>query len=69
MRRPVDPIRLDRLLAELGQRAQGPGRIYLTGGATALLYRWRQSTVDVGLKLDPEPEAIFEAIAQLKEEL
>ena len=69
MRRPVDPIRLDRLLAELGQRARGPGRIYLTGGATALLYGWRQSTVDVDLKLDPEPEAIFEAIAQLKEEL
>jgi hypothetical protein len=69
MPKPVDPVRLDRLLAELGQRACGPGRICLTGGATALLYRWRQSTVDVGLKLDPEPEAIFEAIAQLKEEL
>ncbi len=69
MGRPVDPIRLDRLLAELGQRARGHGRIYLTGGATALLYGWRQSTVDVDLKLDPEPEAIFEAIAQLKEEL
>ena len=69
MRRPVDPLRLDRLLVELGQRARGPGRIYLTGGATALLYGWRQSTVDVDLKLDPEPDAIFEAIAQLKEEL
>ena len=69
MRKPVDRERLHRLLAELGQRARGPGRIYLTGGATALLYGWRQSTVDVDLKLDPEPEAIFEAIAQLKEEL
>ena len=69
MRKPVDKTRLDRLLAELGRRARGPGRIYLTGGATALLYGWRESTVDVDLKLDPEPEAIFEAIAQLKDEL
>jgi len=56
-------------MAELGKRARGPGRIYLTGGATALLYGWRHSTVDVDLKLDPEPDAIFEAIAQLKDEL
>ena len=69
MRSPVDPTRLNRLMAELGKRARGPGRIYLTGGATALLYGWRHSTVDVDLKLDPEPDAIFEAIAQLKDEL
>ena len=69
MRRPVERLRLDRLMQEIGRRARGPGRIYLTGGATALLFGWRQSTVDVDLKLDPEPEGIFEAIAQLKDEL
>lgn len=58
-----------RLIRALGERAQGPGRIYLTGGATAVLKGWRESTVDVDLKLDPEPAGIFEAIAQLKEEL
>jgi hypothetical protein len=69
VRYAVDRTRLDRLLTELGKRARGPGRIYLTGGATALLYGWRRSTVDVDLKLDPEPAAIFEAISQLKDEL
>jgi hypothetical protein len=69
MRRPVDQVRLDRLMEELGHRARGPGRIYLTGGATALLIGWRGSTVDVDIKLDPEPEGIFEAIAELKDEL
>lgn len=69
MRRSVDQARLDRLMVELGRRARGPGRIYLTGGATALLFGWRGSTVDVDLKLDPEPPGIFEAIAQLKDEL
>jgi len=56
-------------MEELGRRARGPGRIYLTGGATALIFGWRESTVDADLKLDPEPAGIFEAIAQIKEEL
>lgn len=69
MRGIVDRATLERFLAELGRRARGPGRVYLTGGATALLYGWRPATVDVDLKLDPEPAGAFEAIAGLKEEL
>lgn len=69
MRSPADPAKIHRLLAELGRRARGPGRVYLTGGASALLEGWRSSTVDVDLKLDPEPAGIFEAIAELKNEL
>jgi hypothetical protein len=53
----------------LGRHARGPGRVYLTGGATALLEGWRASTVDVDLKLDPEPAGAFEAIAHLKDAL
>ena len=56
-------------MRELGRRARGPGRVYLTGGATALLVGWRESTVDIDLKLDPEPPGAFEAIAALKNEL
>src|SRR5512140_2978268 len=56
-------------MAELGARVGSPGRIYLTGGASALLVGWRSSTVDVDIKLDPEPAGVFEAIAQLKNEL
>jgi hypothetical protein len=69
MRGTVDLAKLERLLAELGRRARGPGRIYLTGEATALLHGWRGSTVDIDLKLDPEPAGAFEAIAELKDEL
>jgi len=69
MRGTVDRAKLERFLEELGRRARGPGRIYLTGGATALLFGWRPMTVDVDLKLDPEPAGAFEAIAALKEEL
>lgn len=56
-------------MRELGRRARGEGRIYLTGGATALLHGWRASTADVDIKLDPEPDGVFEAIAKLKNEL
>jgi hypothetical protein len=53
----------------LGQRVKGPGIIYLTGGATALLFGWRAKTIDVDIKADPEPRGLFEAIAELKESL
>lgn len=69
MRAPADPGRVRRLVRELGRRARGPGRVYLIGGASALLEGWRSATVDVDLKLDPEPPGIFEAIARLKNEL
>lgn len=53
----------------IGNRAKGPGRVYLVGGASAAMIGWRDATVDADLKLDPEPPAVFEAIAGLKEEL
>jgi hypothetical protein len=41
----------------------------LTGGACAVLLGWREMTIDVDLKLAPEPPGVFEAIATLKREL
>lgn len=69
MRSEVNVAKIRRLLRELGRSASGPGRVYLTGGATALLKGWRDSTVDVDVKLDPEPPGIFSAINRLKQEL
>jgi hypothetical protein len=69
VREPLDRIRLERFLAAIGAAARGPGRIYLTGGATAISYGWRERTIDVDLRLDPEPPGVFEAIARLKDEL
>jgi hypothetical protein len=43
--------------------------VYFTGGASALLLGWRQSTVDADLRLDPEPPGVFEALRRLKDEL
>ena len=69
MRPPVDRPRLQQFLDELDRAATGPGRVYLCGGATALLLGWRLSTVDVDLQFDPEPRGVFEAIAHLKNRL
>ena len=46
-----------------------PGRIYLTGGATAVLRGWRDSTVDIDLKLVPDSDRMLRAIPDLKESL
>lgn len=69
MRTNIDTQKLERLMQVLGREAQGSGCIYFTGGASALLVGWRDSTVDVDLRLDPEPPGIFQAIAKLKQEL
>lgn len=57
------------LLRRLGEEARGPGRVYLVGGSSAVLIGWRETTVDVDLKLAPEPPGVFEAIARAKEAL
>lgn len=67
MRAAADVSKIHAFMAALGTAASSPGRIYLTGGATALLHGWRASTVDVDLKADPEPQGMFEAIASLKD--
>ena len=53
----------------LGERAQSHGKVYLTGGASAVLMGWRDSTLDVDLKLDPEPAGVFDALRQAKEDI
>jgi hypothetical protein len=43
--------------------------MYLTGGATAVLEGWRESTVDVDIRFEPDSDAALERIRDLKEEL
>ena len=69
MRPNVDSQKIERLMQVLGREAQGSGCIYFTGGASALLIGWRSSTVDIDIRLDPEPPGIFGAIAKIKQEL
>jgi hypothetical protein len=67
MRRPADAERIRRVLRQLGDAATRPARIYLTGGATAVLHGWRASTLDVDLKLVPDHDEILRAMPAIKE--
>ncbi len=69
MREATDAAKVHLFMERLGRAVRGPGRVYFTGGVTALLFGWRPKTVDVDLKFDPEPPGCFEAIARLKDEL
>jgi len=53
----------------LGDEADREGRLYFTGGATAVLYGWRASTVDVDIKLEPEADRVFRALPHIKDTL
>ncbi len=69
MRERVDEARLRRFLAAFGRAAADETRVYLAGGATAVLLGWRTSTIDVDLRLDPERDELLRAIPGLKDEL
>lgn len=69
MRRRTDVGALRALLAELGQLAEAPATLYLVGGATAVAYGWRSTTVDIDLYLEPESDQLLQALPALKERL
>ncbi|MBI4419900.1 MAG: hypothetical protein HY560_03675, partial [Gemmatimonadetes bacterium] len=69
MREVADAGRIRRFMEALDAAARAPARVYFTGGATAVLLGWRQSTIDVDLKLVPEQDALLQAIPSLKESL
>ncbi len=69
MRELADADRIRRLVDELGRIAPAGTRIYLVGGATAVLEGWRRSTVDVDLRIEPESEQVLKRIPALKEQL
>lgn len=69
MRELADSARIEKFMRELGQAVQVDGRIYLTGGATAVLFGWRETTIDVDIKLIPDRDEILREIPRLKEVL
>jgi hypothetical protein len=69
MRPPVDEQRIRALARELGRTARDPVRIYLTGGSTAVIEGWREMTIDVDLRFEPESDELLRELPALKERL
>jgi len=65
----ADEARLREFMRELGRAAEQDGRVYFTGGATAVLLGWRASTLDADIRLAPDQDSVFRAIPALKERL
>ena len=61
MRELADLDRIRRFMRALGNAADRDGACYLTGGATAVLLGWRDSTIDVDVRLAPETDALLRA--------
>lgn len=69
MRPRADAERVRSLARELGRNARTPARMYLTGGATAVLEGWRSTTVDVDVLFEPDADELLRQIPELKERL
>jgi hypothetical protein len=65
----ADRERIQRLMEAFGRSARDDVRVYLVGGATAVLHGWRAATIDVDLVMRPEDETLLRAVPGLKEEL
>lgn len=69
MREKLTASRLQEFMKTLGGEIAKPARVFLVGGATAVLCGWRESTIDVDLKIIPESDEIFRKLSALKESL
>src|ERR687888_2510183 len=69
MRELVDAQRITRFMQVLGREADEEANAYFTGGATAVLLGWRESTIDVDVLLVPENERALRALPSIKNEL
>ena len=56
-------------MRSLGRATVEPTTVYLTGGATAVLHGFRDATVDVDIKIEPDRGDLLRAVPALKEEL
>lgn len=68
MRELADAARVRALLRALGRVATRPARVYLVGGATAVIEGWRESTIDVDVRIEPDDE-LLRHLPELKERL
>jgi hypothetical protein len=69
MRQVAEAGRIRRFMAALGEVAQDEARVYLTGGASAVLQGWRSTTLDVDIEIVPDRDELLRALPALKERL
>src|SRR6185503_7953534 len=69
MREPLTAETLQAFIKALAAAAKQPSRVYLVGGASAVLLGWRAATIDIDLKIVPESDELLRSLPRLKEQL
>ena len=69
MRELASKDRIVQFLHAFGTPIRSETRVYLTGGATAVLHGWRDTTVDIDLCFVPDRDELYRLIPHLKEKL
>jgi len=69
MRQQVNSELIHEFIRRLANTVRSKGRVYLVGGASAVVLGWRESTIDVDLKLVPDSDELLRSLPALKEQL
>lgn len=69
MREIATAVRIREFMRRLGRATPRPSSIFFTGGTSAVLTGWRETTVDIDLRMDPEDDDVLRAMVRLKTEL
>jgi len=69
VRRDADADGVRRFARELGRATTTPARLYLVGGASAVVEGWRASTLDIDLRLESDDDELLRELPRLKQRL
>jgi hypothetical protein len=69
MRELTDHKKVTEFMRALGRKSRSPARVYITGGASAVLFDRRESTIDIDLCFVPDRDELYRALPEIKESL
>jgi hypothetical protein len=69
MREKVRADTLAKFMKSIGRGERKSARVYFVGGVSAVLLGWRDTTIDIDLKIVPEIDELLRKLPQLKEQL
>ncbi|MEO7658471.1 MAG: DUF6036 family nucleotidyltransferase [Pyrinomonadaceae bacterium] len=69
MRELATKNRIIEFMRLFGRKTRIEVRVYFTGGSTAVLLGWRETTLDIDSRFEPEPDELYRANPEIKEKL
>lgn len=69
MRDNSDIKRINKFIQKVGELVKVPINVYFSGGATAIMFGIRETTIDVDIRFEPDEMQMYKAIQTLKEKL